>query len=933
MRQLIALCLLLLAAEIQARQVVDLSGFYLSQKALPPTIDTQWAYQCYDSSYYKDKWYEPYRSAQNYLNPHFLTPKTYFVGDDDYVFTVDVPADWKDQIVTLHLERVHIKSHVWVNGVEATALYHSPAMDKGCRSLAAPHEYDLTGLVKAGKPNEIRINVSNTLDLVPVGHNSYSLSDDDQGNWNGIIGRVEISAVPQTHIVAHQTRIFTDVDQSLARAYINICVGQNQDNKKGEKQEGSKAQKPQKLTLRLQTEAGEVTIPFIADSDTLRQIVELHNLTQLWDEYTPNLYHLTISLHNGWPNKKGVLRSLIDSQSVTFGMRKVEARGHFIEVNNRKTLIRGNVDGAHFPLTGYPPTDVDYWMQYFRTVREWGTNTVRFHSWCPPEAAFIAADSLGVYLQPECSSWPNHIVRIKPGNETAQYIWEEAEQIVQAYGNHPSFVFLAAGNEPGGGDYPEFSKLWVEHWKQTDPRRLYTSFSVGGSWPWDGGNQFQVRAGQRGLNWSRSLPEGKSDFSAFLDTCSVPFIGHEVGQWCSYPDLSEIDKYTGLMQPSNLIIFRDRMRQNGLLYLADKFLKASGRLQTIYYKHELERVRRTANYAGYHLQALADYPGQASATEGVLNVFYEPKGYCTKEEWNQWAGPVVALMRTDRFVYKTSDTLQFSLEVSNFSGQSLADVYPSYSLTDQNGKIVTQSIFQPQTFAHASLTEFARVSLPLADLTQGLDQLTLTVRVGDCSNQWKFWIYPEAPEISRGDVYVTRVPDPKAMQTLRNGGKVLLLGQSQILSGRNIRQLHEPIFWNVLWLARYSSHTAGLLIDHTHPVFRNFITSYHSDVQWWELVHRSKPIYLDQFPAELQPMVRTIDNAYDNRSLGMMFEVKVGKGSLLVTNFDLETRMNERIVARQLLYSILEYMKSYEFNPSCSITEQQLMEMFTIIRN
>ncbi|MBQ0057625.1 MAG: beta-glucuronidase [Bacteroidales bacterium] len=944
MRQLIVIFLLLLAIQIQARQVIDLPGLCLSKQATPPNVKTQWTYQPYDKSFYENPWYEPYRQDGSFLIPYFLTPKTYFIGEEDYVRHVQVPADWADKHITLELERVHIKSRVWVNGVEAQSLYHCPEMQNGARSLAVPHRYDLSGLINAGSDNELRFSISNTLDSVPVGHNSYSVSDDDQGNWNGIVGNIRLIAQPSVHLDYLNTAVHPEVSSSRARVYINICVNRTQSNPSAdnEKKRPKPSSKPQQYTIRLTTEAGTVEQAVLLSSDTLRQELVLVNLDRRWDEWTPNLYHLNIELLDRKKN-------LVDSQQLTFGMREVRTNGHFVEVNGCTTLVRGNVDGAHFPLTGYPPTDVDFWMKYLKTVKDWGANTIRFHSWCPPEAAFVAADSIGLYLQPECSSWPNHSVSLNDGNPTANYLWQEAEQIISEYGNHPSFVFLALGNEPRGGTWQEFSARWLNYWKTNDSRRLYTSFSVGGSWPWVDENQINVRAGQRGLEWGRRYPESMSDFHEAIDSLSVPFVGHEVGQWCSYPDLNEIDQYTGFMQPGNLIIFRDKMREMGLLHLADSFLLASGRLQTVWYKHELEKIRRTASYGGYHLQALADYPGQGTATEGVLNVFYQPKGYCQREEWMQWAGPVVPLMRTPRFIYQDADTLRFSLEVSNFGPADLIDVPVCYQFVDESGHVCYEKSFDNGTYAQGKLSTIAKQQIALSggflsnvDLANTPTKLKMILRVGENSNSWDFWFYPENPRKTAdatpsdrmftlrdpGNVYVTSVPDEQALRVLRDGGNVLLLCHNQVNYGRDIKQMFQPVFWNVLWLSRYSPDTHGLLIADKHPAFRHFPTSWHSDLQWWELVNRCYPMLLDEMPADLKPLVRVIDNAYKNRPLGMMFEAKVGKGRIIVTNMDLKNNLQSRIVARQLLRSLLIYMNSEEFAPSCTLEEQQIVNLF-----
>lgn len=84
-----------------------------------------------------------------------------------------------------------------------------------------------------------------------------------------------------------------------------------------------------------------------------------------------------------------------------FGFREIRAEGRQLRINGRPLLLRGTLDCAIFPRTGHPPTDVASWRRVLEVVRAHGLNHVRYHSWCPPEAAFVAADELGVYLQVE----------------------------------------------------------------------------------------------------------------------------------------------------------------------------------------------------------------------------------------------------------------------------------------------------------------------------------------------------------------------------------------------------------------------------------------------------------------------------------------------------------------------------------------------------
>ena len=90
-----------------------------------------------------------------------------------------------------------------------------------------------------------------------------------------------------------------------------------------------------------------------------------------------------------------------DQRTVRFGMREFAAKGTQFTMNGRPVFLRGTLECSVFPLTGYPPTDVASWQRIYRIMKSYGLNFIRFHSWCPPEAAFAAADIEGIMIQAE----------------------------------------------------------------------------------------------------------------------------------------------------------------------------------------------------------------------------------------------------------------------------------------------------------------------------------------------------------------------------------------------------------------------------------------------------------------------------------------------------------------------------------------------------
>ena len=109
----------------------------------------------------------------------------------------------------------------------------------------------------------------------------------------------------------------------------------------------------------------------------------------------------------------------------------------------------------------------------------------------------------------------------------------------------------------------------------------------------------------------------------------MPAVVHEMGQWCVYPNFDEVRKYTGPLKPKNFDIFHDSLAEHGMLDQWRDFLRASGKLQALCYKEEIEAALRTPGIGGFELLDLHDFPGQGTALVGVLDPFWESKGYIT----------------------------------------------------------------------------------------------------------------------------------------------------------------------------------------------------------------------------------------------------------------------------------------------------------------
>ena len=866
------------------------------------TVRTQWTGSLYDSSYYFNPYMEKYRIDGQVKLPFFLTPDRHYVGVAWYQKRVSVPDDWKGERVVLFLERPHIETTVWVNRREVGMQ----------NSLCVPHVYDLTPYVVPGESCLLTIRVDNRIKEINVGPDSHSITDQTQGNWNGIVGRIELQAMPK--VFFEDIQVYPDLSGKKAVVRMNVRASSSV---KGE------------ITLAAESFNTDVchkvtpvhkTVVVKSGDNPFEMELPMGDGFLAWDEFSPALYRLTATLESGRQTEK---------KQVQFGMREFTINGKWFYVNGRKTMLRGTVENCDFPLTGYAPMDVASWERVFRICRNYGLNHMRFHSFCPPEAAFIAADLVGFYLQPEGPSWPNHGPKLGNGQPIDKYLMDETIALTKAYGNYASYCMLACGNEPSGR-WVDWVSRFVDYWKATDSRRVYTGASVGGSWKWQPHSQYHVKAGARGLTWAERQPESMSDYRAKIDTVRQPYVSHETGQWCVFPDFNEIRKYTGVNKARNFEIFRDILEDNNMGALAHDFMMASGKLQAICYKHEIEKTLRTPDYAGFQLLALNDYSGQGTALVGVLNVFFEEKGYIDAAEFRRFCSPTVPLARIPKFVYTDNETFHADIEVSHFGAAPLQGARTVYTVKDKYGKVYARGTVGISDIPIGNLCPLGSVDIKL-DVADVPQKLNLEVRIEntDAVNDWDFWVYPADVELAEGDVYTTDTLDEKAVSVLEQGGNVLITAAGKVSYGKEVVQYFTPVFWNTSWFKMRPPHTTGIFLNEYHPLFREFPTEYHSNLQWWELLNKAQVMQFTGFPADFQPLVQSIDTWFISRKTGVLFEANVLNGKLMMTSMDITSKPEKRVVARQMHKAILDYMNSDNFRPTATVSLGQIRELFT----
>lgn len=614
-------------------------------------------------------------------------------------------------------------------------------------------------------------------------------------------------------------------------------------------------------------------------------------------------------------------------------------KGAHFYANGHRIFLRGKHDAAVWPLTGHVEMSVEGWMKYLGTCKKYGINHVRFHSWCPPEAAFVAADSLGIYLQPELPFWGSFD---KKDERLMAFLHQEGENILREYGHHPSFRMMALGNELWG-DIDKM-KEFVDDFRKIAPDKYYTfgsNYYLGYQGIKEGMDYFTTcRIGGEG--WGKYNthtrgsfsfadaydggminhfhPNSTMNFDEACDKAGIPIISHETGQFQTYPDYREMKKYTGVLHPYNLEVFRRRLTAAGMLSQADDFHKASGLWSVKLYKADIEMDLRTRNMAGFQLLDIQDYPGQGSAFVGILDAFMESKGITTSEEWRQWCSPVVPLLEMKKFCFEDGEKIQAKVKVANYGGTSLYGKKLMWKIGDAEG---VMNIF---TYDEGLIDVGILDEEISADKPAKLN-VSLNIEGTEARNSYELWVYPKKALEKKG-IIIARDLNQEVVKVLEKGGKVLWMPDSLPYT---VGGLFQTDYWNYRMFKticennkkKVSPGTLGILTNPEHPIFKGFPTEMHTNWQWFPVIKESHPLVLDNFAKDYRPIVQVIDNIERNHKLGLVMEWKVGAGKLLVCMSDLE-KAAKYPEGKAFYQSVLSYMRSADFNPSAEITVDEL---------
>lgn len=783
---------------------------------------------------------------------------------------IEIPQEYDGKCVRLFLERVNIASELWLDGEK---------IDRQIIELSAPHIYNLTRQLTAGV-HTLTLRIDNR-NLLNFGDMASGYSIDTQGYWNGAVGRIELQfeemfhmenlqVYPKEHGIRVQITFAGDIWSpghrypAKAELYVTSPGGRRLETKSFE---------------RVMFNSRQVEY-FDYEIDDIEP----------WNEFTPKLYTLTATAAS---------KDNSDEKSVRFGMRNIKTEGKKILLNGRQISLRGTIDCAQYPITGYPPFDIDIWRKNFRAIKDHGLNHVRFHAWCPPECAFEAADEMGLYLSVEMPLWINKdISPIEYGDDPIhdQYYHNEARIISKTYGNHPSFIMFSNGNEVLG-NFELLSDITIQM-KAYDTRRIYTVTSNFDHPVMPCEDYFCAMEAYGNHVRIQHLHDEVAehtcvDYAKAVDELPVPVISFEVGQYCSYPDVDICEKYTGNMLPVNFDAIRKHMMARGIYPRLKEYIAASGDLAAKLYKEDIEAALRTKDFGGFQLLSLIDYTGQSTATVGILDVFYESKGIIPPERFRQFCNSVVPLFKARR-IYKNTENLNAELDLYDYGAVKISG--PEFKLTIYDG----EDIFYEEATTERS------VSVPLGKITKA-SMLTVVLSVEEYSNSWRIYVYPEKNECQPAKI-ISAMAELDEM--IQNGGSGIVTAD---ILNNPMKGSFVPVFWSPVHFP--TTAPSGEIIENTHPIFDDFPTERYPDYQWKTLLDNSRNADISTLKG-LKPIVEVVPNFVDSRPGSPLFEVRVGNAKLLFCGFDLTKTDLPTVQLKSCIYS---YVNSNRFNPEYGI--------------
>ncbi len=809
-----------------------------------------------------------------------------------------------DEAIYLYLERIIFKSSLWIDS------QYVGEED----SLSTAHRFDITKFVKSNGTHTVTIRIDNR-DVHNIGPYPSAYTEETQTIWNGIVGKVHVEKLPLQNI---QNLILGLSNTRELDVRFDLNFGYEEDIKS---------------KVRVEIKDNYESIQVFEDSlvieknkRDLQLNFQLSESVKLWDEFDPSLYDFKITIE--------VFDDVVVFEKL-LGFRFLESSGGILRINGVQSFLRGNIDCCIYPLTGHPPMNKEEWERVFRVSKDYGLNHVRFHSWCPPEEAFNAADEIGVYLQVEAPMWLDTWTEFAVGTykEHYDYFPKEAERIVKAYSWHPSFCFFSNGNELNG-DFNLLENM-IKGLKVINPHILYTLTT---NWDRKINSEDDIFIAQsvdgigvRGQYFLDKMVEGSIlSFEEGVSKRDVPVISHEVGQYVVYPNVEEIEKYTGVLKPTNFEVIKQDLVENDLLKYIKDYVQGSGKLSCSLYKAELEASLKTKNMAGIQLLGLQDFTGQSTATIGILDVFYDSKGIIEPKDFRSFCDSLVPMVNVPKFKFNTEEDFEARVVIANYRKETLREVKVKVSVIKENGDVVLENIFELVELP-VGVTEISEVVRgKIFKGLRGRNKCVLKVELIDYDkvNCWDLWVYEDTDVVKFSNYFEEF--NSELVEKLERGESVILCPKVDTIKNLG-PSTYFPVFWSPVHFA--SKDPCGIIVDTKNPLFTDYFkTDIYGSYEWKSFLENTVSMNIDELRS-FEPLTMLVPNFFNNHKFTNLFEARVGKGKLILCMVDFKAKENDFVEIRYFKKALRDYVESKDFNPSQELDINSLKALFTDVDN
>jgi len=832
----------------------------------------------------------------------------------------DIPPEWvqTDLVVMLGFGAVDYFAEVWVN--EKIIGTHEGGY--------LPFEFDITSFVIVGT-NSVKVRVEDPLEIfseIPHGKQSW------YGMLSGIWQSVWVESRHTTHI---QKIHLTAKEFQLS---VNVQLSST-------------------FTERLNAEVTDPTGNVVAhiESSVLNFIVPIDNPLQ-WSPENPNLYTVKIAVGE-------------DTLTETFGFRTIQKQNGQIFLNGKPIYLRAALDQDYYPDLICTPPSQEFIEDQFKKAKSLGFNCIRVHIKIADPRYYAAADNIGLLVWTELPNhilltneskqrFKETLIGMveRDWNHPSIIIWtiiNEAWGVDVSNPDHRLWLLkkyelmksldptrLIAGNSPCWGNFniasdiddyhmyyamPDHQKQWNE-WLMEFAKRPWWTFAC----------QYESESAWREYLAAPWKAKQRPPTREVRRKGDEPLIVSEFGNW-GLPNIQKLKEYydgepwwfesgldwaNGVVYPHGI---EDRFDNYGLSKVFPSLQElsfVSQKMQSDALKYQIEQIRRYSNIKGYVVTELTDVHWECN---GLMDMLRNPKKQF--DQFSEINNDDILIPIWERLVYSSTETGLFKFIFSHYSSIPVIDAIFNWKMMESKsviecGQIKNINCDSYQVIEIGELeiscpeikspTRFtlmfdlivegkmiAKNHLELIILPQDRHpQINIKIHSPDIAPVLINPDYKYLNEASHSDLVITTNLDDSFREFLLSGGRILFLADNDdalntYIPGLQISsRVGTP--WQGDWASSFGWHT-----------FDDIPTNHAVDFTFSDLTANH---IINGIPAhDFQNNVFAgIFVGWLHKPIPTIARLRVGKGELIISTFQLTENLTKNPLARYLLQNLIE---------------------------